>query len=143
MSVVKGLRAEGKLVAQTKAYDFASHTHCICSNEKVFLKRNRWCSTQKIVEAVDEIAVLVDLANYVNIKKSLPPESLKRNLEIRKQYQTKAIEISYRVETLMEIAYRDNNREGRHIDDKKIDYWMSLLLELRSQIRKWRDSEQG
>ena len=143
MSVVKGLRAEGKLVAQTKAYDFASYTHCICSNEKVFLKRNRWCSTQKIVEAVDEIAVYVDLANYINIKKSLPPEIYKQNLELRKKYQTHAIEISYRVETLMEIAYRDNNREGRHIEDDKINYWIGLLLELRSQIRKWRDSEQG
>lgn len=143
MSVVKGLRTEGKLVAQTKAYDFASYTHCICSNEKVFLKRNRWCSTQKIVEAVDEIAVFVDLANNIIIKKTLPPETYKRNLDLRKQYQNNAIEISYRVETLMEIAYRDNNREGRHIEDDKINYWIGLLLELRSQIRKWRDSEQG
>ncbi len=143
LSVVKGLRTEGKLVTQTKAYDFASYTHQIVSNEKVFLKRYRWCSTAKIVEAVDEIAVLVDLANNINVKKSLPAESLKKNLELRRQYQTKAIEVSYRVETLMEIAYRDNNREGRHIDDNKINYWVGLLLELRSQIRKWRESEQG
>ena len=41
----------------------------------------------------------------------------------------------------MEIAYRNNNRESKLLDDDKFYYWVDLLLELRSLIRKWRDSE--
>lgn len=164
MSVVEGLRDEGKLEVQTKAYDFASYTHKICSNQKVFFKRYRWCSTSKIIDAVDDICVYIDLANQVNIRKDLKPENLKKNKELRKQYQTKAIEVSIRLETLMEIAYRNNRVKSESnpttneisqseqekedssevgISKDKFYYWVGLLLEVRSLIRKWRDSEQG
>lgn len=138
MSVPKSLRCEGKLTVQTKAYDFASYTHQICSNEKVFLKRNRWCSTQKLVQVADEIAVNIEIANNVNVKNKTPIQ-----IEKRRQYQNLALEKSIELECLMEIAYRDNNREGRHISDDKMEYWVGLLLELRCLIRKWRDSTKG
>ncbi len=138
MSVPKNKRSEGKLVVLTKAYEFASYTHQICSNEKVFLKRNRWCSTQKIVSTADEIAVNVELANNVNIRNKTPEK-----IALRIEYQTNALKESIRLETLMEISYRDNNREGRHLPDDKFEYWIGLLLELRSIIRKWRDTTKG
>lgn len=68
MSVVEGLRNIGKLNVQTKGYDFASYTHHICSNEKVFLKRYRWCSTMKIIEVTNEIVVNIDLANAIDCR---------------------------------------------------------------------------
>ena len=130
MSVYKSKRAKGKLRVQTKAYELASHTHLICSNEKVFKKRYRWCSTNKIVSVVDEIAVNIDVANEINLGNPL-----------RAKYQNLAIVKSIELETLMEIAYRNNNRESKSLDDDKFYYWVDLLLELRSLIRKWRDSE--
>ena len=152
MSVVQGKRCEGKLKVQTAAYDFASYTHKICSNEKVFLKRYRWCSTAKIIEAVDELAVYIDLANQVNIRKDLLPENLKKNLELRQSYQHKAIELSIRVETLMEIAYRNNRAKENKpqpeevivgITEDKFNNWVGQLLDLRSLLRKWKESERG
>ena len=135
MSVVQGLRNIGKLNVQTKAYDFASYTHHICSNEKVFLKRYRWCSTMKIIEVTDQIVVYIDLANAVDLR-SKNTEKVKERLK----HQQMAIDKSVALESLMEIAYRDNNQEGRHMPDDKIDYWVGLLLELRGLIRKWRES---
>lgn len=138
MSVPKSLRNQGKLTVQTKGYDFASYTHQICSNENVFLKRNRWCSTAKIIQVCDEIVVNIEIANNVNVKNKTPEQIAKR-----RQYQNLALEKSVELEALMEIAYRDNNREGRHISDDKMEYWVGLLLELRGLIRKWRDSTKG
>lgn len=132
MSVHKSEQGERKLRVQTKAYELASYTHCICSNEQVFLKRNRWCSTSKIVDVVDNIAVNIDIANEIDIA---DPR--------RKQYQNIAIAKTIELETLMEIAYRDNNREKKNLPDDKFYYWAGQVLELRLLIRKWRDSSKG
>lgn len=135
MSVVEGLRNIGKLNVQTKGYDFASYTHHICSNEKVFLKRYRWCSTMKIIEVTNEIVVNIDLANAIDCR-SKKQEKINERLKFQNLALVKTIEL----ESLMEIAYRDNNQESRHIDDDKMNYWVGLLLELRGLIRKWRES---
>lgn len=135
MSVVEGLRNIGKLNVQTKAYDFASHTHHICSNEKVFLKRYRWCSTMKIIETTNQIVVYIDLANAINLR-SKDKDKINERLKLQNLALTKTIEL----ECLMEIAYRDNNQEGRHFAEDKFAYWVGLLLELRGLIRSWRDS---
>lgn len=135
MSVPKSLRSVGKLNVQTKAYDFASYTHHICTNEKVFLKRYRWCSTAKIIEACDSIVFNIDLANSVDIR-GKNPIMLNKRLEL----QQNAIDNSIILESLMEIAYRDNNREGRLIADSKIEFWIKSLLELRTLLRSWKES---
>ena len=101
------------------------------------------------------------MANQVNIRKDLKPDTLKKNKQTRKQYQTKAIEVSIRLETLMEIAYRNNRVKSESnpttneisttdedkgevgISQDKFYYWVGLLLEVRSLIRKWRECEQG
>jgi len=131
MSVYKSKQGNGKLRVQTKAYDLASHTHHICSNERVFLKRNRWCSTAKIVGVVDEIAINIDIANSMRIEN---PK--------RKDYQNLAIVKSIELEALMEIAYRDNNRDKKSLDDDKFNHWIGLVLELRGLLIAWRDSPQ-
>ena len=132
MSVYKSQRSKGKLRCQTKAYELASYTHHICSNEKVFKKRYRWCSTQKIVAVVDEIAVNIDIAN-----------SMRLDNPLRKEYQNLAIVKSIELETLMEIAYRDNNQESKSLQDDKFYYWVGLLVELRGLLVNWRGSPQS
>ena len=55
MSVVKSKRGESELQVVTKSIALASYTIHICSNEKNFPKRYRWCLTGKIVEHTIEI----------------------------------------------------------------------------------------
>ena len=54
MSVVKSKQTEGKLLVVTKARELAAYTIKICSNEKNFPKRYRWCITAKIVDFNEE-----------------------------------------------------------------------------------------
>ena len=136
MSVPKNKRSQGKLTVIVKAYQFASYTHEICSNEKVFLKRNRWCSTMKIADTADDIAIYCELANECDVRNE-------EGLNERKRLQQLALQCSSKAETLMEIAYRDNNRKKQNLLDDKFEYWVGLLVELRTLIRKWRDSVKG
>jgi hypothetical protein len=133
VSVPKGKRKEGKLEAQTLAYDFASLTDKICSNQKVFLKRNRWCTTTHLVRCVHEIAINIDLANETRLEN---PK--------RREFQDTALAKLIEANTVMEIAYRDNyNANSGHptIPDGKIENWVRMLLELKSLIMKWRVSD--
>lgn len=134
MSVPKGKRKEGKLEAQTKAYDFASLTDKICSNQKVFLKRNRWCTTTQLVRCVHAIAINVDLANSTRLEN---PK--------RREYQDLALAKLIEANTIMEIAYRDNYKETNGnptIPDNKIENWIGQLLELKALIIKWRRNDE-
>lgn len=47
MAVPEGKRTESKLAVQTKVIELAEYTITICSNEKNFPKRYRWCLTNK------------------------------------------------------------------------------------------------
>lgn len=68
MSVPKSQRREGKLEAQTMAYDFAAYTDGICSNERCFKKRSRWCTTMEIVQQAHRVAAAIDLANATRLE---------------------------------------------------------------------------
>ena len=131
MSTPKSERSQKKFVTIRKAYEFASFTHKICSNENVFLKRNRWCSTYKIVETVDDIAIYCEQANETDIKN-------KEEVALRLKYIEKAISLTIKAETLMEIVYRDNNREKQNLTDEKFENWIGLLLEIRNLLFTWK-----
>jgi hypothetical protein len=55
LTVPEGKRTQSKLSVQTKAIELATYTITICSNEKNFPKRYRWCLTSKIVDTAIEI----------------------------------------------------------------------------------------
>ena len=65
MSVVASKRGEGKLLVLTKANELAVYTIRICSNERNFPKRYRWCITAKIVDSA------MDISNYANMANSV------------------------------------------------------------------------
>lgn len=48
MSVPEGKRTESKLKVQTKSKELARYTTSICSNEKIFPKRDRWKRKRKL-----------------------------------------------------------------------------------------------
>lgn len=132
MSVPKSLRKEGKLEVQTKMYDLASLTDKMCSNEHIFLKRNRWCITKALVDCIHEAAVNVDIANFTKLNENFAKDRL--------EYQTRAFRKLIEAETLMEIAYRDNYNENKGcstIPDTTIVNWLKSLEETRTLVRKW------
>ncbi len=129
MSVLKSKRGESKLAVITKARELATYTVKICSNEKVFPKRYRWCITSKIVDTVLDIHANAIRANSIYV-------SVQEDYALRKQFQNKALSQTYSLLSLMDIAYNTFN-----IEDSKIEYWTGLVLEAQALIRKWRNSD--
>ncbi len=126
MSVKVCDRTQGKLEVLTKAIDFAAHTIKICDNDNVFPKRHRLSVTADIIKEVKMIAKLINLANT---KRSYP-----RRLEIQEQ----ALDLTNDIEVDMEIAYRTISA---NFPEKKLDYWLQLLLEVRQLLKGWIKSD--
>jgi len=129
MAVPEGKRTESKLVVQTKVIELAEYTITICSNEKNFPKRYRWCLTNKIVDTALEIMNDVNTANSIYV-------STKGDYELRRHYQTNALAYTARLLGLMEVAYIKFN-----IPDKRIKHWTQLVVDARELIKKWRKSD--
>ena len=129
MSVPEGKRTESKLEVQTKARELAKYTTEICSNEKVFPKRDRWCITNRIVNVVLTIMEEVDTANDIYV-------STRGDFVLRRKSQTIALSHTARLLGLMQLAYEKYN-----IDDKRIKHWTQLVVDVRELIKKWRQSD--
>lgn len=136
MSVPKSKRSISKLEVITKANMLASHTIRICSNEKHFPKRYRWCITAKIVEHAIEISSLVNMANSVYI--NTESENWKSDWSLRRGYQVQALAHTYSLLTMMDIAYRTFG-----IDGSKMDYWTGLVIDVQNLIRNWKKSDEN
>lgn len=131
MSVPLSKRGESHLEVITAAYNLAAHTIKICSNEKYFPKRYRWCITSKIVDTAVEIVKLLNIANSVFV-------SDKSTFETRRSLQVKALAETYALTTLMQIGY-----EIFGTDPQKIDYWAGLVLKERNLIRSWKKADEN
>ncbi len=129
MSVVKNKRTESTLEVVTRARELASYTIKICSNEKNFPKRYRWCVTSKIVDSVIEINNNINKANAIFVKTN-------EDFKLRRDLQVKAISETYGLLTMMDIAYRTFG-----VDSERIDYWTGLVIALQQLLRSWRDSD--
>lgn len=84
MSVVKSKRGENELDVITKSRELAVYTIKICTNEKNFPKRYRWCVTNEIVKSVKIIHSNIRKANEVFVKDDA-------DYILRKDYQNRAI----------------------------------------------------
>lgn len=131
MSVVESKREEGKLRAATKAKELAVYTIRICSNEKNFPKRHRWCLTNEIVRAALQINCCIEKANSVRYKNATEGE-----LEIRRKYQTIAIAETYSLTNLISIAKILYGLNG-----DKVEYWTRLVKSVRTLARSWKNRE--
>lgn len=126
MSVKVCDRSQGKLEVISKAMDFATHTIKICDNDKVFPKRHRLSVNADIIKEVKMIAKLINRANT------------KRSYEKRLELQEQALDLTNDIEIDMEIAYRTIRQ---NFTEKKLDYWLKLLLEVRSLLKGWIKSD--
>lgn len=129
MSVVQSKRGETTLTVVTKARELATYTIHICSNEKSFPKRYRWCITSKIVEAV------ININNNINMSNSVFVNDL-TSRELRKSYQDIAIAETYSLLSLIDIAYCTFS-----IESERIKHWTGLIVDVQNLLRKWRKSD--
>ena len=129
MSVVKSKRGEGQLLVITKANELAAYSIKICSNETNFPKRYRWCITNKIVDAAMEISNNAVMANSVFVK----DES---DYKLRKQYQTKALSLTYALLNMMDMAYRTFG-----VESGRVEHWTRLTVEVQIMLRNWRKAD--
>ena len=130
MSVPKSKRSTSDLEVITKSYELAAYTIQICSNEKHFPKRYRWCITNKIVETAIEISKYALCANSIYVGNDAEA------YDLRLRYQTIALTDTYALLSLMQIAYRTFAIEG-----DRIDYWTGLVLEVQRLLRAWKQAD--
>ena len=130
MSVVKSKRAQGRMRVITKSHELAEHTIRICSNEKNFPKRYRWCITAKIVDSAIEISSNLERANAIFVK-------TQKDYELRREYQLKALAETYSLHNMMRLSF-----DFFGFDTDKMCYWTMLLRDTRNLIRNWIKSEQ-
>lgn len=129
MSVVKSKRGESDLAIINKSRELAVYTARICSNEKNFPKRYRWCITSKIVSDAFDIYGNIRKANTIFVK-------IRPDYDIRRQCQNKARGALDSLLGNMDITY---SMFG--INDKRIEYWTGLVIEVQSLLRNWMKSD--
>ena len=129
MSVVKSKRGESDLAIINKSRELAVYTARICSNEKNFPKRYRWCITSKIVSDAFDIYGNIRKANTIFVK-------IRPDHDIRRQCQNKARGALDSLLGNTDIAY---SMFG--INDKRIEYWTGLVIEVQSLLRNWMKSD--
>lgn len=132
MSVPKSKRtSDPELDLITKSREMASHTIRICSNEKNFPKRYRWCLTNKIVDDA------IDINRYINAANSINCDRNPEDYDIRREYQVNGLAKTYSLLSTMDIAYNTF-----HIDGNKIEYWTGLVLDVQNKLRGWKTSDE-
>ena len=129
MSVVKSKRGESDLDVVTKSIKLAVYTIKICSNEKNFPKRYRWCITNKIVDDAVDICGYIRKANEIFVK-------LKVDYDVRRKNQEEARGTIDSLLGKMDIAY---GLFG--MSDDRIDHWTSLVIEVKRLLGNWIKSD--
>lgn len=129
MSVVKSQREETELTVITKANELTAYTIKICSNEKNFPKRYRWCITSKIVESSINIGNNIIKANSIYVQSA-------EDLAARSRYQKEALIETYALLNMISIAY-----ETFGIESDRVKYWTQLVTSVQTLIRNWRKSD--
>lgn len=129
MSVVKSKRGESELSIITKSRELASYTIKICSNEKNFPKRYRWCITNNIVTDALNIYSYIRKSNAIFVK-------FKDDYSERRKYQNNALGTIDSLLGNMDIAYATFG-----IDDNRINHWVGLVVEVQKFLRNWMKSD--
>lgn len=129
MTVPKSKRTEGKLQVITKARDLRSYTIKVCTNEKNFPKRYRWCITNGIVQDTNELVKLISSANAIKVEGA--SDKLRR-----RTYQKMALELTEVLLDSVSVAY-----EIFRIEASRIEYWTAELMDIQRLLRAWMRSD--
>lgn len=130
MSVVQEKRRKGKLEVCVKTLELASYTIQVTTNEKIFNPKFRAAITDDLISYAKDIYLICWTAN--NIRITDDEETYKE----RRRLQDKAILKCNAFLGLLDIA-----KKVFHLDTKRVTYWGKKIVECRTLIRAWRDSD--
>ena len=116
------------------AFNTAEYTIKICTNEKNFPKRYRWCITNKIVEEVLEMNALLQRANAIYFTSD---PKFEEDYKMRHKYQTKALGLTYSLLSYVDLAYRTFG-----IDANRVSHWADMITHEQVLIRKWKKADE-
>lgn len=129
MSVPASKRGVGRLEIITKARELKRYTLQICTNEKNFPKRYRWCVTNDIVKETNDMCRLIVSANAVKVETI--NDKLRRN-----ERQKQAYELT---EVLLEDI--DTAYTFFHLDSDRVEFWTSQIVNIQTLLRSWMRSD--
>ena len=87
--------------------------------------------TAKIVDCAIDVSSNVNAANSIYVN-----DDNKKDYQLRRQYQTKALAETYALLSMIDIAYSVFS-----IESKRIEYWTRLVNEVQVLLRNWRKSD--
>ena len=125
MSVRKSERTEGKLLVLEAMKELTAYTLRICSNEKVFPKKYRWVTTQKIVNICLDAEVNIQRANAIRVTYDM-------DYKIRRNCQLEARADIYALLALVDVSFRAFN-----IEPRRIEYWTGLIDKVDEYLNAW------
>ena len=140
MAIPKSKRTTTPLSVLVEADTLACYTIQICTDERRFPKRYRWCLTQQIIDAAVQAKMHIAKANsvYVNDQESAT---------LRRTYQQKAVADIAALSAAMDTAFKLFGGL-RHIDTtskpkKRINIamWTAQLDKVKSLLLAWKKSD--
>ena len=129
MSVLSRLRSESELTVILKARELTVYTMTVCSNEKRFPKRYRWCLTGKLIDEAHELLRKLTFANSMMVDE--PAESQRRRL-----MQAEAMAHSFCLLTEINLAF-----EFFGLPEREVRYWTGLIMEVQRLLKTWQKSD--
>lgn len=140
MAIPKSKRTTTPLSVLVEADTLACYTILICTDERRFPKRYRWCLTQQIIDAAVQAKMHIAKANsvYVNDQESAT---------LRRTYQQKAIAGIAALSAVMDTAFKlfSGLRRIDTTDKPKkcinIATWTAQLDKVKSLLLAWKKSD--
>lgn len=140
MAIPKSKRTTTPLSVLVEADTLTCYTILICTDEKRFPKRYRWCLTKQIIESAVQAKMHIAKANAVYVNDA---ESAK----LRRTYQQEAVADIAALSATMDTAFRLFSGL-RHIDTAEkpkkcinIATWTAQLDKVKSLLLAWKKSD--
>lgn len=140
MAIPKSKRTTTPLSVLVEADTLACYTIQICTDERRFPKRYRWCLTQQIIDAAIQAKMHIAKANSVYV-------SDRESATLRRTYQQRAIADIAALSAAMDTAFKLFSGL-RHIDTtsktkKRINIatWTAQLDKVKSLLLAWKKSD--
>lgn len=137
MSVPKGRRKESELIVISEADTLVMYTVHMCTNEKKFPKRYRWCITKNIVDSAINMREYISRANSVQVNDH-------ESYILRRTYQQRAIAEIAAMSASVDVAYRlfDGLRRIRKEKSEiNIVYWTKQLGTVKKLLLAWKKKD--
>lgn len=139
MAVPKSQRAKTPLTVLTELDALISYTIQLCTDERRFPKRYRWCLTKDIIDSAIKAKADAARANSVYV-------SDRESAMLRRTYQQKAIANLAALGTLMDTAFKVFSGL-RHLDEEKpkkhanIATWTARYDKTKALMLAWKKSD--